>query len=122
MPSHLYSFSFAPNPEWSRTFSPQPEIRAYLRDCAERYGVMAHIRFGHELLDASWDDDARVQERMRGTVWTEGGCASWYLDAEGRNTTLWPSFTWPFRERTRRLEPAHYELRAARPQRVPVAG
>ena len=63
----------------------------------------------------------RVQEQMRGTVWTEGGCASWYLDAKGRNTTLWPSFTWPFRERTRRLEPAHAQLRAARPQRVPVA-
>ena len=59
VPSHLYSFSFAPNPEWSSTFSPQPEIRAYLRGCAERYGVMAHIRFGHELLDASWDDEAQ---------------------------------------------------------------
>ena len=35
VPSHLYSFSFAPNPSWSRTFSPQPEILAYLRDCAE---------------------------------------------------------------------------------------
>ena len=29
VPSHLYSFSFAPNPEWSQTYSPQPEIRAY---------------------------------------------------------------------------------------------
>jgi hypothetical protein len=65
--------------------------------------------------------NARIQEQMRGTVWTSGGCASWYLDANGRNTTLWPSFTWPFRERTRRLEPAHYELRAARPKRAPVA-
>ena len=34
---------------------------------------------------------------------------------QGRNTTLWPDFTWPFRERTRRLDPAHYELRAPRP-------
>ena len=40
VPSHLYSFSFAPNPDWTRTFSPQPEIRDYLRGCAERYGVM----------------------------------------------------------------------------------
>jgi cation diffusion facilitator CzcD-associated flavoprotein CzcO len=63
--------------------------------------------------------NARLQERMRGTVWTSGGCASWYLDANGRNSTLWPTFTWPFRERTRRLDPAQYELRAPRP--APVA-
>src|ERR671936_1025366 len=49
VPSHLYSFSFAPNPNWSSTFSPQSEILDYLRDCAERYGVMPHIRFGTEL-------------------------------------------------------------------------
>jgi cation diffusion facilitator CzcD-associated flavoprotein CzcO len=65
--------------------------------------------------------NAQLQEQMRGTVWTSGGCASWYLDARGRNTTLWPSFTWPFRERTRRLDPAQYELRAARPVRERVA-
>jgi cation diffusion facilitator CzcD-associated flavoprotein CzcO len=65
--------------------------------------------------------NARIQEQMRGTVWTSGGCASWYLDANGRNTTLWPSFTWPFRTRTRRLEPAEYELRAPRPAPEPVA-
>ena len=66
VPSHLYSFSFAPNPEWTRTFSPQPEIWDYLRGCAERYGVMPHIRFGHELLDASWDDDAQRWRRRFG--------------------------------------------------------
>ncbi|MQA15685.1 MAG: NAD(P)-binding protein [Pseudonocardiaceae bacterium] len=49
-----------------------------------------------------------VQERMRDTVWTTGGCASWYLDARGRNTTLWPSFSWQFRRATRRFEPAEY--------------
>jgi len=65
--------------------------------------------------------NARIQEQMRGTVWTSGGCASWYLDAQGRNTTLWPTFTWPFRRRTRRLDPAHYELRAPRPARERVA-
>jgi hypothetical protein len=65
--------------------------------------------------------NARIQEQMRGTVWTSGGCASWYLDAQGRNTTLWPTFTWPFRERTRRLDPAQYELRAARAVREAVA-
>lgn len=58
VPSHLYSFSFAPNPDWSRTYSRQPEIWDYLRDCAGRYGIGPHIRFGHEVLDATWDEDA----------------------------------------------------------------
>jgi cation diffusion facilitator CzcD-associated flavoprotein CzcO len=57
VPSHLYSFSFAPNPNWSSTFSPQSEILDYLKDCAERFGVMQHIRFDTELESASWDDD-----------------------------------------------------------------
>src|SRR5262245_40264562 len=39
VPSHLYSYSFALNPHWSRSFSPQREIQDYLRDVAERYGV-----------------------------------------------------------------------------------
>ncbi|HEV7762404.1 MAG TPA: NAD(P)/FAD-dependent oxidoreductase, partial [Acidimicrobiales bacterium] len=59
VPSHLYSFSFAPNPGWSRSFSPQPEILDYLRGCADRFGVRPHIRFGHEVHGARWDDDAQ---------------------------------------------------------------
>src|SRR5690349_21760467 len=58
--SNLYSFKGAPNPNWSRTFSPQPEIHAYLRDCAERYQILPHVRFGHEVLQATWDDQAQV--------------------------------------------------------------
>jgi cation diffusion facilitator CzcD-associated flavoprotein CzcO len=60
VPSHLYSFSFAPNPNWSSTFSPQAEILDYLKDCAERYGVMPHIRFDTELESAAWDEDEQV--------------------------------------------------------------
>jgi cation diffusion facilitator CzcD-associated flavoprotein CzcO len=59
VPSHLYSFSFAPNPGWSRSCSPQAEILDYLRDCADRFGVRPHIRFGHEVQGARWDGDAR---------------------------------------------------------------
>jgi cation diffusion facilitator CzcD-associated flavoprotein CzcO len=51
-----------------------------------------------------------LQERLRDTVWSTGGCASWYLDDTGRNTTLWPGSTWPFRRRTRRFDPAAYTL------------
>lgn len=54
--SHLYSFSFAPNPEWSRTFSPQPEIWAYLERIAREHGVMPHVRCGAEVSGAEWDD------------------------------------------------------------------
>ena len=57
VPSHLYSFSFAPNPDWTRTYSLQPEIWQYLRDLADRHGLRPQIRFGHELKAASWDGD-----------------------------------------------------------------
>jgi cation diffusion facilitator CzcD-associated flavoprotein CzcO len=55
----------------------------------------------------------QLQRRMQGTVWTAGNCQSWYLDDTGRNTTLWPGYTFDFRRRTRQFEPADYELEAA---------
>lgn len=55
VPSHLYSFSFAPNANWSCTYPKQAEIWEYLRDCARRFGVVPHIRFGHRMLSARWD-------------------------------------------------------------------
>jgi cyclohexanone monooxygenase len=60
VPSQLYSFSFAPNPEWSRSFSPQPEIQAYIQRVAERSGVLDRFRFDTSLEDARWDEDAQV--------------------------------------------------------------
>jgi cation diffusion facilitator CzcD-associated flavoprotein CzcO len=58
VPSHLYSFSRAPNPAWSRSFSAQPEIRRYLEDVTDRYGLRRHIRFGADLSEARWDAGA----------------------------------------------------------------
>lgn len=55
VPSHLYSFSFDLNPEWSRMFAPQPEILDYLRRAARR--VEDVIRFGAEVESARWDED-----------------------------------------------------------------
>ena len=55
-----------------------------------------------------WCDD--VERRMAATVWTTGGCVSWYLNAAGRNPTLWPASTVRFRRATRRLDPAEYDL------------
>ncbi|MDX2571448.1 flavin-containing monooxygenase [Streptomyces scabiei] len=60
VPSALYSYSFAPNPEWTRAFAGQPEIRAYLRDTADAYGVTPLIRYGTEVTRAQWNRaDAR---------------------------------------------------------------
>ncbi|MFI9393715.1 flavin-containing monooxygenase [Streptomyces bauhiniae] len=52
----------------------------------------------------------RVQERMKRTVWNTGGCTSWYLDANGRNTTVWPGTTSEFRQATRRVDLTEYEV------------
>lgn len=54
--SYLYSYSFEPKPDWSRTFSPQQEIQQYLKHCADKYGVTEHIQFGCELTDAVFDE------------------------------------------------------------------
>ncbi|MEW2221980.1 NAD(P)/FAD-dependent oxidoreductase [Streptomyces sp. NPDC006990] len=55
IPSHLYSFSFAPNADWPRSFSPQPDIRAYLEQVADTFGLRQHIRFNTEVQQLSWD-------------------------------------------------------------------
>jgi cation diffusion facilitator CzcD-associated flavoprotein CzcO len=57
--SLLYSFSFAPHAGWTTTFGKRDEIFAYLNDCATRFGVRPHLRFGHDLLSARWDDQAQ---------------------------------------------------------------
>jgi cation diffusion facilitator CzcD-associated flavoprotein CzcO len=69
IPSHLYEFSFAPNPRWSRRYAPQPEIQAYLEDLARGYGVMERIRTGTEVTGARWDEqrDRWVLETSAGT-------------------------------------------------------
>src|SRR3712207_3351518 len=59
VPSHMYSFSFAPNPDWTQAFSPQPEIYAYLQRVARERGVLPHVRLRTELQGARWDDAAQ---------------------------------------------------------------
>lgn len=70
--------------------------------------------------EAQDDYNRWIQKRMSHTVWTTG-CASWYLDAQGRSTTLWPSFTFRFRSMTRRFDLAAYHCttRATRPANKP---
>ena len=59
VPSPLYSYSFELNPDWSRLFAPQREIWAYLRGCARKYGLEAHIRYGSVVEQMQWDEDER---------------------------------------------------------------
>ena len=58
----------------------------------------------------AWNTD--VQRRLGGTVWQTGGCASWYQDAHGRNTTLWPGTTLRFRRELAGADLSEYVLRA----------
>src|SRR4051794_18687613 len=70
VPSHLYSFSFAPNPEWTRTYSKQPEIEAYLQRVARDFGTEERTFTETSVEGAAWDDAAQrwSVETTRGTV------------------------------------------------------
>ncbi|AWI55626.1 hypothetical protein DEH84_18790 (plasmid) [Aquabacterium olei] len=70
VPSHLYSFSFEPNPRWSRVFAPQAEIYQYLVRCAEKHRLRSKIKFGCEVASASYDE-----QRAIWTVTTAQGLA-----------------------------------------------
>jgi cation diffusion facilitator CzcD-associated flavoprotein CzcO len=56
VPSRLYSFSFAPKADWSRTYAPRAEIQQYLLEVADRFKIRRFIRFSHEVRDARWDE------------------------------------------------------------------
>ena len=55
IPSHLYSFSFALNPDWKHTYARQPEIRAYLEQTATDLGLRAHLRLGAAVVHCRFD-------------------------------------------------------------------
>jgi cation diffusion facilitator CzcD-associated flavoprotein CzcO len=59
VPSHMYSFSYELNPDWSRMFAPQEEIWSYLRHCVDKYELWPHLRFGSAVESLEWDDEAR---------------------------------------------------------------
>lgn len=58
IPSALYSYSFLPQPAWSRVFAPGAEIHRYVRDVVRSEGLTPHLRLGTDLTGARWDDDA----------------------------------------------------------------
>ncbi|MGQ4616338.1 NAD(P)-binding domain-containing protein [Nocardia sp. R7R-8] len=62
VPSHLYSYSFALNPEWSRSFSRQDEIQQYIQDVSKRYGVRDKHIFDCDVTSARWNDETALWE------------------------------------------------------------
>jgi len=73
VPSHLYSYSFEPNPDWSHVFSPGSEIQAYFEGVARRHGVDRHIRYGAEIVRCErsggrWHLETRTGERDQADV------------------------------------------------------
>ncbi|WP_426564740.1 flavin-containing monooxygenase [Angustibacter sp. McL0619] len=68
VPSHLYSFSFAPSAQWSRAFAQQPEIWDYLRRVAADFGVAERIRYGEELVEATYEAGTWRLRTARGTT------------------------------------------------------
>ena len=75
-------------------------------ELAERTGA-GSIEVRRPVLQTYTDE---VQRKASKTVWNTGGCASWYLDDQGRNTTIWPDYTFRFRRRTKRFDARAYEL------------
>lgn len=60
IPSHFYSLSFAPNPEWSHHYSRQPEISEYLRRTAEDFGIIPMVKFRQVVTECVFDDSTSV--------------------------------------------------------------
>ena len=60
--------------------------------------------------DAQSGYKAELDRMTEGTVWVTGGCTSYYIDRNGHNSALWPTYTWPFRRRLREFDTAAYVL------------
>jgi hypothetical protein len=60
--------------------------------------------------EAQSDYNAELDRMTEDTVWVTGGCTSYYIDRNGHNSALWPTFTWPFRRRLREFDPSAYSL------------
>ncbi|MFO0637977.1 MAG: NAD(P)/FAD-dependent oxidoreductase [Polyangiaceae bacterium] len=70
VPSHLYSYSFEPKPDWSRAYSPQAEIRAYIEGCVDRHALRDRIHYGCDITRATWEESTQtwVVETRKGDV------------------------------------------------------
>jgi hypothetical protein len=64
--------------------------------------------------EAQQEFNREIQGKLTKGVWTQGGCRSWYLDAQGVNRTVWPGFTWRYWMRTKRVRAEDYVLTTAK--------
>ncbi|WP_320819280.1 NAD(P)/FAD-dependent oxidoreductase [Thalassolituus sp.] len=60
VPSHLYSYSFAPKKNWQYRFARQPEILSYIQQCAQQYQLISHLRFDHGVRSAAFDKQQQL--------------------------------------------------------------
>ncbi|MGK2883495.1 MAG: flavin-containing monooxygenase [Rhodococcus sp. (in: high G+C Gram-positive bacteria)] len=88
----------------------------YMLESQANYVVDALRRMAdHRLASVEVSEHAQQQynswihDSLAGTVWNSGGCSSWYLDAQGRNPVMWPTYTFKFRNSTRTFDLGHYE-------------
>ncbi|RYG00296.1 MAG: NAD(P)/FAD-dependent oxidoreductase, partial [Caulobacteraceae bacterium] len=80
IPSHLYSYSFEPNPDWPEIYSAQPDILAYIDGVVEKHQLSDHIRFNSEVVGAAWDEAGgfwRIATASGGTVTAESFITAW---------------------------------------------
>ena len=87
-------------------------LRAMRSHGAHALEVRAHAQAAYnEELDRMTED----------TVWVTGGCTSYYIDRNGHNSALWPTYTWPFRRRLREFDATAYVLRTRRREQLLAA-
>ena len=89
IPSHLYSFSFAPKADWSRSYAPQGEILDYMEQCVDSLGLRHHLRLGTGVRSARWDDALATW-----TVTTEAGDEI-VADVVITSTGMFGAHVWP---------------------------
>ncbi|MDT0203788.1 NAD(P)/FAD-dependent oxidoreductase [Nocardioides sp. AE5] len=93
---------------------------AYVRDAIRTMRRRGYAAIEpHRDVQVAWNED--LQEKMGPTVWNTGGCASWYLDEHGRNTTLWPGATFTFRRLLSRFDPENYAVVPAHEKEEAIA-
>lgn len=122
VPAPAYSFSFAPNPGWTRRFPGAPEIQAYMQRVAARFGLLAHLRLGTQITDATFDEaTGRWQIRTdRGDVLR----ARFFMCSSGPlSRPRWPDIPGLDTFEGRRLHSARWDHGVAlQGQRVAVIG
>jgi cation diffusion facilitator CzcD-associated flavoprotein CzcO len=102
IPSHLYSYSFEPNPDWPEIYSAQPDILAYIEGVVEKHGLSRNIRLETEVVGAAWDEKAqrwRIETASGETITAEAFVTAWgqlnrpkLPPIEGRDDFAGPAF------------------------------